>query len=93
MSAVDNETGDVTFTADKTPQEMRETVGIPTWCVITFAPDIIAEDEASFDIPPAWVGGDFAFGYIYDQKNARNAYVVVGASEVSWKLDLTLFGS
>lgn len=95
MSAVDKETGDVTFTADKTPQEMRETVGTPTWCVITFAPGVFAKDEISIDVPPAFGSGHFSFGYIYNINDDKNACAVTDSDTtgVSWKLDLTVFGS
>lgn len=55
VTAVDEETGAATFTADKTVQEMRNVIG-PTWCVVTFAAGVFGESEITFNLPPSWGG-------------------------------------
>ena len=92
ISAIDRETKNPTFTADKTPKEMQF-VTTPTWCVITFAAGLFGENEASFGVPPAWDFGAPSFGYIYDDTENMDKYVVSGnLSTNEWEIDLTIFG-
>jgi hypothetical protein len=88
VSAIDKETFTATFTADKTPEDIFETK-TPTWCVVTFAPDVFVENELTFCVPPAFNGTDIAFGYIYDIKNGKNKWFVCQDGRVRWKLDIT----
>ena len=88
VSAIDRETHNHPFTADKTPTEMFVTT--PTWCVLTFAAGVFGENEASFGVPPAWGSGLPTFGYVYDTKENMNIYVVLGDVEANeWQIDLT----
>ena len=92
VSAIDRETSDPTFTADKTPKEMQF-ITTPTWCVITFAAGVFGENEASFGVPPAWGSGSPTFGYVYNYQDNTDEYVVsgnIGTNE--WKIDFRLFG-
>ena len=92
VSAIDPETSDPTFTADKTPKEMQF-VTTPTWCVITFAAGLFGENEVSISVPPAWGAGETSFGYVYDSKSGLNRHVVLGnANTNEWGIDLTLIG-
>ena len=91
ISAIDQETKNPTFTADKTPTDMLVTT--PTWCVITFAAGLFGENEASFGVPPAWGSAEPNFGYTYDTKENMDKYVVAGnLSTNEWEIDLTSFG-
>ena len=84
----------LTFTADKTPKEMLY-VTTPTWCVITFAPGLLEDNEASVSVPPAWgKGGAPSFGYVYDSNDNKIRYVVAGNMETNkWEVNLTIFSS
>ena len=93
VSAIDRETHNHTFTADKTPKEMQF-ITTPTWCVITFAAGLFGENEVSISVPPAWGDGKPGFGYIYDTKESVNAYVVLGDVEANeWQIDLISFNA
>ena len=92
VSAIDRETHNHTFTADKTPTEMQF-ITTPTWCVMTFAAGVFGENEASFGVPPAWGSGSPTFGYVYNHQDNTDEYVVsgnIGTNE--WKIDFRLFG-
>lgn len=93
VSAVDRETYDGTFTADKTPKQMQF-ITTPTWCVMTFAAGLLGENEVSIGVPPAWGDGVPSFGYIYDTKENMGIYVVLGDVDTNeWQIDLiSLFG-
>lgn len=97
VSAVDLETLEPTFTADKTVDEMQNCF-TPTWCVVTFAPGIMSEDEeVSLGIPPVWNGGDPCFGSVVlpaHNGDGNNEYVaaVTGVGD-NWILDLRAFGA
>ena len=93
ISAIDEETLTPTFTADKTPKEMKF-VTTPTWCVVTFAAGILSESEISIGVPPAWCGGESCFGCIYDSDANKNKYVALGnTTQNKWIIDATTFGS
>ena len=92
VSAIDRETGNPTFTADKTPKEMLF-ITTPTWCVITFTAGVFGENEASFGVPPAWSNGEPTFGYIYNPQDNTNQYVVSGNVNTNeWKINIRVFG-
>ena len=98
VTAVNFETMEATFTADKTPLEMREaSVNGPVWCVVTCAAGLMAEEAVSVGVPPAWYGaGVVAFGSgtantHNDNGNNKTDYAVRAGSE-GWLVDLTQFG-
>lgn len=100
VTDVDWGTMTATFTADKTPSEMRQaSANGPTWCVISFQAGIMAEDAISIGLPPAWLDGKMTFGGMCASKheengNNKNVFAVSpqGLSN-TWIVDLTVFGS
>ncbi len=98
VTAVNRETMEATFTADKTPAEMQQASATgPIWCVVTFAAGLMGQDAVSIGVPPAWASGAMAFGGVTanvhnDNGNNKTGYVVKGSS-AGWVVDLTLFGS
>ena len=63
VTDVNRETMEVTFTADKTPEEMQQAaVNGPIWCVATFEAGTLFDSTKSVGIPPAWNHGVPAFG-------------------------------
>lgn len=99
VTAVNEETMEATFTADKTPSEMLQAAAIgPTWCVVSFAAGILSEEAVSMGIPPAWLSGAAAFGAVTatvhkDNGNNNIFYAVRGGLSDSWILDLSAFAS
>ena len=98
VTAVNFETMEATFTADKTPLEMREAAATgPTWCVVTIAAGLMGENAVSVGIPPAWYGaGVVAFGgsteFAHNENgNNKNGYAVKSGSD-GWHIHLTQFG-
>ena len=98
ITAVNTETMEATFTADKTPLEMQQasTIG-PTWCVITIAAGIMVEEAVSFGVPPAWYGGSPAFGIStdpvhIDNGNNTSGCVVRSVGSDKWIVDIARFG-
>lgn len=98
VTAVNRETMEATFTADKTPTEMLEAAAAgPTWCVVSFAAGIMAPEAVSTGIPPAWyTAGVVAFGGATenahnDNGNNKMGYAVRSGS-TGWIVDLTQFG-
>ena len=98
VTAVNLETMNATFTADKTPAEMQQaSVNGPIWCVVTFAAGIISEESMSHGIPPAWDSINIvAFGVVtrpVHNKNGENdvIFVVCGTPNNGWIIDLTAF--
>ena len=99
VTAINLETMEATFTADKNPLEMQEaSVTGPIWCVVTIAAGIMAEEAVSVGVPPAWYGaGVVAFGGATenahnDNGNNKTGYAVKAGS-AGWLVDLTQFGS
>ena len=99
VTAVNFETMEATFTADKTPAEMQQAaVTGPVWCVVTVAAGIMGGEAVSVGVPPAWyAAGVVAFGSATanihnDNGNNKTGYAVRSGSE-GWLLDLTQFGS
>lgn len=98
VTAVNRETMEATFTADKTPLEMQQaSINGPIWCVITIAAGLMAQEAVSIGVPPAWGGGQPAFGYLTnlthnDNGNNTVSYVVRRGTNDSWILDVTQFG-
>ena len=99
VTAVNLETMEATFTADKTPAEMQQaSANGPTWCVVSFAAGIIAGEAVSIGLPPAFMGGVAAFGlviWIVHEDNGNNKIVYAVKQELAdkWSLDLTAFRS
>ena len=99
VTAVNMETMDATFTADKTPAEMQQaSVNGPIWCVVTFAAGIMSGEAKSIGIPPAWLSGQAAFGVttalVHKDDGSNNIlYAVRGGLSDSWILDLSAFAS
>ena len=97
VTAVNVETMEATFTADKTPSEMQQaSANGPVWCVATFAAGIIRDEAVSVGAPPAWYSvGVVAFGSATadrhnDNGNNRTGYAVMSGSD-GWLVDLTAF--
>ena len=99
VTAVNFETMEATFTADKTPSEMQQAaVNGPVWCVVTVAAGIMAEKAVSVGVPPAWYGvGVVAFGsvtaFAHDNNGDNETGYAVRAGSEGWLLDLTQLGN
>ena len=101
VTAVNTEAGLVTAsTADKTPEEMQQaSPNGPIWCVVTFAAGVLTEEAFSTGIPPAYSGGDVAFGMMVatgpgtDGTNSVIYAVTPGDTINPWYIDLMAFGS
>ena len=101
ITAVNRETLEPTFTADKTPAEMKQaSVNGPIWCVVTFAAGVISEEALSIGIPPVWGSiNTVAFGSMtlpVHDKNGENDVLsaVIGelnVGNVGWFIDLRVF--
>ena len=98
VTAVNMETMEPTFTADKTPTEMEHAMLTgPVWCVVTFAAGIMGEEALSFGVPPTWYGGFPAFGGLAavihnDAGDNKTNYVIRAAPGERWILDVKQFG-
>ena len=100
VTAVNIETFEPTFTADKTPAEMRmAALNGPIWCVVTFEAGTIGEDALSIGIPPEWRGvNTVAFGSqtlpVHDQHGNNDVALVVSGTPVAgWTIDLSSLAS
>ena len=98
VTALNRETMELTFTADKTPAEMQQaSVNGPIWCVVTFAAGIMSEEAKSICVPPAWEYiNTVAFGSVtfpVHDKNGENdvALAVSGTPSDGWMIDLRAF--
>ena len=98
VTAVNQETMEATFTADKTPAEMQQAAATgPTWCVVSFAAGLMGQEAVSVGAPPAWYGGRLAFGGVTanahnDNGNNKTGYVVRQGGTNNWIFDATQFG-
>ena len=98
VTAVDKETMEATFTADKTPTEMQAAAATgPTWCVVTIAAGLMGQEAVSVGAPPAWCGGRLAFGGVTanahnDNGNNKTGYVVRQGGADNWIFDASLMG-
>ena len=98
VTSINMETMEATFTADKTPAEMREaTVAGPIWCVVTVAAGLMGPDAVSIGVPPAWYdAGVVAFGggtaLAHDDTGDNVIGYAVRAGSEGWLVDLTQFG-
>ena len=99
ISAVNEETMEATFTADKTPTAMQQAaINGPVWCVVTFAAGLMGEEAMSFGVPPTWRFGAPTFGtlvQIMHQEDGNNEIhdAVTSRLPDTWILDLGAFGS
>ena len=98
VTAVNFETMEATFTADKTPLEMKQaSVEGPVWCVVTIAAGLMGKDAVSVGVPPAWYSaGVVAFGGVtasaHNENGNNKTGYAVRAGTTGWLVDLTLFG-
>lgn len=99
VTAVNSETMEATFTADKTPAEMQQaSVNGPIWCVVSFASGILGEEVVSIGLPPAWMGGAAAFGLsivrVHEADgNNKIFYAVWQKRADTWGLALSAFAT
>ena len=99
VTAVNVETMNATFTADKTPAEMQQaSVNGSIWCVVTFAAGVISGEALSLGIPPTWYQFDLvSFGTVtlpaHDKKgdNVITSAVLGIPSSGEWRIDLRTF--
>ena len=96
VTALNLEKMEATFTADKTPTEMRQAaVNGPVWCVVTIAAGLMGKDAVSIGLPPAWLSGTPAFGsaitYVHDNDGNNKIGYAVRAGSEGWLVDLTRF--
>ena len=95
VTAVNRETLEPTFTADKTPTEiLQASANGPTWCVLTFEAGTMFDTTKSVGIPPALCGSNVAFGMkVGTMHNSDGdneiSYFVARENAVRWILDLT----
>ena len=97
VTAVNTETMEVTFTADRTPSEMQQaSANGPTWCVVSFPAGILSEEAVSIGVPPAWptpaFGGAIAAVH-EDHGNNKLVYAVRQGLPDTWILDLSAFAT
>ena len=98
VTAVNRETMEATFTADKTPTEMQQaSANGPTWCVVTFEAGVMSANAVSIGLPPVWFGGFPAFGgltALVHNADGNNtfSYAVREATSDRWLVDVTQFG-
>lgn len=99
VTAVNQDTLQATFTADKTPSEMQQAaVTGPIWCVITFAAGIFEDNPVTCGLPPAWQAALPAFGYVvpalHDEDGTNTfVYAVRGGTDSTWIINTEAFGS
>lgn len=99
VTAINEETKEPIFTADKTPMEMlRASANGPIWCVITFEAGTMDDSAVSIGLPPAWIGGVMAFGVAIasvheDNGNNKTVCAVREGLPNTWILDLSAFDS
>ena len=98
VTAVNRETMEATFTADKTLSEMQQaSVNGPIWCVVTFAAGVISAEALSLGIPPSMGPiNTVAFGSVtlpvHDKNGENNViFAVLGAPNGEWMIDLRAF--
>ena len=98
VTALNMETMEATFTADKTPVEMQQaSANGPIWCVTSFSAGIMSEEAVSIGVPPAWYGGAPAFGAATaavhgDDGSNKTGYAVRQGFNNTWILDISVFG-
>ena len=98
VTALNVETLEATFTADKTPKEMLQaSLNGPTWCVVTFEAGTMDSHAVSIGLPPAWAGFEPAFGLVipigHDADGYNQIIYAVKQNANKWVLDLMAFES
>ena len=99
ITAINRETMEATFTADKTPNEMLQaSVNGPIWCVVTFEAGTMDHNAVSIGLPPAGAGFELAFGLVIGSDHDENgnnkiSYAVSHKSRVAWIVNLNAFMS
>lgn len=99
ITALNKQTMEATFTADKTTTEMLQaSANGPTWCVVTFAAGIMGEKDMSIGLPPVWRGYETSFGGItplVHDESGNNDFIcaVSGVPSYEWIIDLRAFSS
>ena len=98
VTAINMETMEATFTADKTPAEMLQAAATgPIWCVVTFAAGVMSGEALLRGVPPAWDSmNTVAFGSVtrpvHDKDGGNDVtFAVEGMSDDEWVIDLTVF--
>ena len=99
ITAINRETMQATFTADKTPAEMSQAAATgPIWCVVTFAAGVMSAEAMSVGVPPAWDSiNTVAFGSVtfpVHDKNGENdvTFAVLGIPfNDEWDIDFRTF--
>ena len=97
VTAVNPETMEVTFTADKTPAEMQQAwVNGPIWCVVTIAAGVMGAEAISLGVPPTLYNLKPAFGQVVwplHKKDGNNdvSFVVSMRTSDTWNIDLIAF--
>ena len=96
VTALNVETLEATFTADKTPKEMLQaSLNGPTWCVVTFEAGTMDPHAVSIGLPPAWAGFEPAFGLVitigHDAGGDNQIIYAVKQHANKWVLDLMAF--
>ena len=98
ITAVNMETMEATFTADKTPAEMQQaSVNGPIWCVVTFEAGIVSEGALSLGLPPSMGHiNEVAFGRVTRPAHNESGdnditFAVIGGPDYGWDIDLTTF--
>lgn len=98
VTAVNRETLELTFTADKTPAEMQQaSVNGPIWCVVTFPAGVFSEGALSLGIPPSMGHIDeVAFGSVTRPAHNESGdnditFAVIGGPYYGWVINLTAF--
>ena len=98
ITAINMETMEATFTADKTPNEMLQaSLNGPTWCVVTFEAGTMESHAVSIGLPPAWASFEPAFGLViaigHKDDGSNNILYAVQQHANKWVLDLSAFMS
>ena len=96
VTAINMETMQATFTADKTPAEMQQaSVNGPTWCVVTFAAGVMSGEALSLGLPPSMGHiNEVSFGSVTRPAHNKSGdnditFAVIGDPDYGWDIDLT----
>ena len=99
VSAINLETFEPIFTADKTVEEIAN-CQTATWCVVTFAAGIMGEEAFSIGVPPSLGGTNPCFGRVtlksHDDDGYNKYYKAVSVvtdefDRLVWHLDVRAF--
>lgn len=99
ITAINPGTMEVTFNADKTPNEMLQaSVNGPIWCVVTFEAGTMQDHDISIGLPPSGSGSNLAFGLVIARVHDENGnneifYAVSQKSLTAWIVNMNAFMS